>query len=148
MANIAGYGLQIQISASFTFPGVGFTITQLADDSDPFDLPPIQVADKSMGVNGDLLTWTRANPFNVNIAVVPNSKDDINLSILLQANRAGRGKKSVNDIITMTGIYPDGHKITCIQGAITDGMLGNSVASAGRLKTKTYSFTFENVVFV
>jgi len=141
--DISGYGLQLQIVASITFPA-GVTITQFADDADPFDLPSIQIAEKAMGLNGDLIIWAKAQPINVTVSLVPNSPDDINLQILLEANRVGRGKLNIKDDITLTGIYPDNSKITLIGGKITDGMPGNSVASAGRLKSKSYIFTFEN----
>jgi hypothetical protein len=143
MQDISGYGLQVQVRASQTFP-TGISITQFADDSDPFDNPSQQVADKAMGLNGDLLTWSKANPINVTLNVVPGGDDDVNLGILLEANRVGRGKASIQDVITMTGIYPDGRQVTFTSGKITDGMVSNSVASAGRLKTKAYQFTFEN----
>lgn len=142
--NISGFGLQIQLVASNTFPS-GIVISQFADDADPFDIPSIQVADKGMGVNGDLVTWSRATPTSITLSIVPNSEDDTNLSVLLDANRVGRGKRGARDVITMTGIYPDGSSITLTEGAITDGSPGNSVASAGRLKSKSYQFAFENV---
>lgn len=145
MANdISGFGLQIQVVASVTFPS-GFTVSQFADDGDPFDLPSIQIADKAMGLNGDLITWSKANPLPVTLNVIPNSDDDKNLGILFDANRVARGKQSARDVITMTGIYPDGSTITLTPGVITDGMPGNAVASSGRMKSKAYIFAFEGV---
>lgn len=144
MADISGFGLVVNCIASVTFPS-GFPISQFADDGDPFDLPSLQVGDKAMGLNGDLVTWRKANPIAITINVVPNSEDDKNLAILLEANRAGKGKKLANDVITMTAVYPDGKTTTLTAGAITDGMPGNSVASAGRLKSKPYIFAFENI---
>lgn len=142
---ISGFGLQVQVSASNTFPGVGFTVTQFADDSDPFDIPSLQISDKAMGLNGDLIAWSKANPIIITLNVIPSGTDDINLGILLNANRVSRGKSSANDVITMTGVYPSGNIIVLDPGIITDGMIGNSVASAGRLKTKPYIFAFEAV---
>ena len=145
MANdVSGFGLRLRITASRTFPA-GFTVTQFADDADPFDLPSIQVADKAMGLNGDLVTWSKANPINTTVNVIPGSEDDRNLAVLLEANRVGRGKSGARDTITMTGTYPDGRSVTLSQGVITDGMPGNSVASAGRLKSKAYAFAFEGL---
>lgn len=145
MTAIAGHGLKINLIASITFPA-GIILTQFADDSDPFDLPSQQIKDKAMGLNGDILTWSKANPINVTIGIVPKSEDDINLGILFEQNRPGRGKLNVDDIITMVGIYPDGSTINLTNGSITDGMPGDAVASSGRLKSKTYSFSFENVL--
>jgi hypothetical protein len=120
-------------------------LTQFADDADPFDLPSIQVADKAMGLNGDLVVWSRANPINTTVNIIPNTEDDRNLAILLNANRVSRGKNSSRDVITMVGIYPDGRTVTLSNGKITDGAPGISVASAGRMKTKAYQFSFEGL---
>lgn len=143
--DISGFGLQVRLIASRTFPA-GVTLTQFADDADPFDLPSLQIVDKAMGLNGDLVTWSKANPINLTLNVVPGSPDDRNLSILMEQNRVGKGKQSARDTIILTGVYPDGRTITFINGKMTDGMPGNSVASAGRLKSKAYIFTFENKV--
>lgn len=143
--DISGFGLQVRIIATNTFP-TGFTVTQFADDSDPFDLPSIQIADKAMGLNGDLIVWSKASPIMLTLSVVPNSDDDVNLGILAEANRVGKGKSGAQDQIIMTGIYPDGKTITLIGGVLTDAIPANSVASAGRLKSKPYQFAFENKV--
>jgi len=143
MQNISGFGFSVSIIASKTFP-VGLYLTQWADDSDPFDMPALQIADKAMGLNGDLIIWSKANPIDITLSVIPGSFTDINLGILLEANRVGRGKIGARDIITLTASYPAGNFIILQQGAITDGPPSSSVASAGRLKSKSYSFTFEN----
>ncbi len=141
--DISGFGIQVQVFASNTFPA-GINLTQFADDADPFDLPAIQIADKSMGLNGDLITWSKASPVTVTINLISGSEDAINMDVLAEANRMAQGKASARDLITMTGIYPDGRAITLWGGAITNAMPGDSVSSAGRKKSKTYTFLFEN----
>ena len=143
MQNISGFGLADTIVASKTFP-VGLYLTEYADDTDPLDIPSIQIADKAMGLNGDLVIWSKPQPINLVLSVVPGSFTDINLAILLEANRVGRGKIGARDLIQMTVSYPAGNFITLTNGAITDGPPASSVSSAGRLKSKSYSFTFEN----
>lgn len=145
MNNVSGYGFQVNCIASFTFP-TGFSITEFADDSDPFDLPSLQIADTAMGLNGDMIAWSKANPIKVAINVIPGSESDKNLNILLQANRVGRGKTGARDIIIMTCMYPDDTFITLTNGIITDGIPGKPVSSAGRLKTRTYNFAFEAII--
>lgn len=142
--DISGTGVVATIVASVTFPA-GFSVTALADDADGIDVPTVQIADKAMGLNGDLVTWSKANPLLPVLNVIPGSEDDVNLGILLEANRVGKGKVSARDVITMTIAWPNGTIETYTAGKITDGMVGNSVASAGRLKTKPYNFAFENV---
>lgn len=140
--NISGFGGVVNIIASNTFP-VGFPVTQWADDSDPLDFSSIRVADTSMGVNGDLIKWARAAPLPMVLNVIPGSQDDINLQILADANRVGQGKNSADDTITATVVYPDGTVITLTGGALTDAQFGKGISSAGRLKTKSYAFSFE-----
>lgn len=145
MENISGFGLIVNVLASNTFP-VGLLLTEFADDADPFDLPSLQIADKAMGLNGDLIIWSKPNPINVTLNVIAGSFTDANLAVLLEANRVGRGKTGARDVITMTAIYPSGNVLILNSGAITDGIPANSVASAARFKSKSYAFTFENKV--
>lgn len=143
----SGFGLIITLIASNTFP-FGSIITQYSDDVDPFDIPSLQIADKAMGLNGDLITWSKANPIIVSLSVIAGTLSDAQLAILLEANRVGAGKNGANDVITLTGLYPSGNIIQFTKGIITDGMPGSAIASSGRLKTKTYSFAFENKIGV
>ncbi|EKY3117293.1 phage tail fiber protein [Cronobacter turicensis] len=144
MQDVAGFGLQARLIASKTFPS-GFTITAFADDADPFDLPALQINDAAMGLNGDMVVWSKANPISISLAVIPGSDDDKNMAVVFEANRAARGKRPAKDVITLVGIYPNGSTITLTPGVVFDGLPGNSVASAGRLKTKVYNFRFEGM---
>ena len=141
--DITGFGLAIILTASTTFPE-GLTLTEFADDADPLDIASIKIAETAMGLNGDGIKWSRAvmNPMVVNI--IPNSQDDINLAILASSNRVSQGSNNARDIITAVVTYPDGTKITLNNGFITDAPFGTGVASAGRLKTKTYTFAFSS----
>ena len=87
--------------------------------------------------------WKYLHPLNVTLDVIPSSFSDINLAILLEANRPARGKIPALDLITMTIVYPAGNFIVLSGGAITDGMPFSSISSAGRQKSKSYQFTFE-----
>jgi hypothetical protein len=146
MQNISGNGLQVNLIASVTYP-VGILLTQFADDADPLDFPSMQITDKAMGLNGDLIVWTKPQPINVTLNVIAGSFNDQELAILFQANRAGRGKLSARDIINMTVVIPNSAvPLILTNGAITDGIPANSVASSARLKSKSYVFTFENLV--
>jgi len=80
------------------------------------------------------------------ISVIAGSDDDINLAILADNNRVGKGKFPVQDTITLTKVFADGSIEVYANGVITNAPIGTGVASAGRLKTKTYSFAFENKI--
>lgn len=145
MANdITGFGTAISLIASKTYPA-GIAITQLADDADPLDLASVKIADTGMGVNGDLVKWSRAVFRPLTMSVIPGSLDDINLAILASNNSASQGTVNAQDVITITVVYPDGSVITFAKGYITDAPFGNSISSSGRLKTKTYGFVFQSV---
>jgi hypothetical protein len=141
--NISGVGFQIQLVASVTFP-VGITLTQFADDIDPFDIPSVKLAEASMGLNGDLLKASKANPIAITLGMVPAGEDDANLQVLLKANLVGKGKISADDVITLTGTYPNGKVVTLDGGFLSDGIPDDAIASAGRYKSKPYTFQFEN----
>jgi len=143
--DIAGFGLKVRVIASKSFPQ-GITLTQWADDADPFDIPSIKIADTAMGLNGDLITWSKASPLTTTLNVIPDSDDDKNLAVIYENNRVGLGKQSVRDLITLVAMYPSGKTITLSNGKMTDGQAGSGVSSAGRLKTKAYMFAFENKV--
>lgn len=145
MQNISGFGLRVNIIASVTFP-TGITVSQFADDTDPFDLPSLQVADGAMGLNGDLAYWSKANPLKISLGFIPDCLDDSLLQVILNANRVGRGKNSANDIITMTATYASGGFVTLNKGIIVEGPPSSSVSAAGRKKSKVYNFMFENVI--
>lgn len=141
---IGGFGLIVSLIASVTFPA-GLILEAFADDADPFDFPDLQIADIAMGLNGDLLTWSKATPLVNTVSLVPESTDDINMSVLLAANRVGKNLQSAQDVITLTGKYPSGITVTLSNGRLTNGMVSNSIASSGRMKSKPYKFAFQNI---
>lgn len=143
--NISGFGLQVQLIATITFP-FGISITQFADDADPLDLSNMDIAEASMGLNGTLIDWSKAVYVPCSLSLIPGSDDDDNLSTLFSANRVGAGKVSVRDNIIMTLNYPDGSIANLTNGIILNGPPLKSVGSAGRYKSKTYGFAFENYI--
>lgn len=144
MYDISAIGVSVRCIASLTFP-VGFTITEFADDADPFDLPAIDIATPSMNVNGDLVVFSAATPIPITLNVIPGSDADNNLSVIFEANRPGKNKRHAGDIITMVANYPDGSALMLSEGKMTNGVPGNSPASAGRIKSKAFSFAFQNL---
>lgn len=140
----SGFGVRINLRASETFPS-GIDITQFADDTNPIDIPSVQIRDVAMGVNGDMVKWSKGNPIRATIAVIPNSDDDLNLKALAAANRPARGRRAVLDDITIIVIYPDGADVQMLRGTITDAVPSKGVASSGRLQTATYAFAFEDM---
>ena len=141
--DVSGFGLGIHLIASKTYP-VGVPLSAFADDADPMDVPGIELSQVAMGLNGDLIVWSSANPIQVTLNLIPNGAEDLALSVLAERNRVGRGKTSAKDKITLVAVYPDGRIVTFTQGVIVNAPPANSVASAGRYKSKPYQFMFEN----
>ena len=146
--DISGYGLSVIIVATETFPVAGFTITEFADDADPITFEDITTGEVAMGLNGDLVSWTTPNPIVCSVSVIPDSDDDINLSILLEANRSGKGKRAILDRIDLTRALPGSTPVIFTNGKITGGPSSTSVLQSGRKQSKTYTFAFENKVGV
>lgn len=142
--DISATGLSMRCIASNTMPS-GFTVTAFADDADPFDLPAMDIASAAMNVNGDLVTWSAPTPILITINVIAGSEDDNNLGVVFEANRAGKNKQAARDIITLVGVYPDGTSISLSDGKMTNGVPGKSPASGGRIKSKAYTFAFQNL---
>jgi len=144
MKNISGFGLQAQVTASNTFPN-GFTVTEFADDADPLDTPDLDAADTAMGLNGDMIVWTRPQGIEISLNVIPRSQGDTNLDVLLSSNRVAKNKQSARDSVSIVISYPDGSTATMSSGIIISGPMLPQVASAGRLKTRMYRFRFEQI---
>lgn len=147
MTDVSGYGAELRLIANNTFP-IGLGLTQFADDSDPLDVPALPIGDSGMGLNGDLATWTVANPVEITLNLIAGSEDDINVSRLFEANRAGRNKASARDVIILIAIYPSGQIVTLTGGKCISFVPLNAISSEGRLKSKPYVLRFQNIVSV
>lgn len=143
MFNISGYGLTVSLIASNTFP-VGLLLTQWPDDQDALSFPDIEIADGGVGVNGDLIVWSKGAPIRAVISAIPDSPTDLQLALLLSANRVGKNKIGAKDTIQMAVVQGNNNIGTFTQGIIISGSPFNSITSASRMKTKTYNFMFEN----
>lgn len=145
VAEISGSGIEVVVTASPSFP-TGITCRAFADDTDPLDIPDLQIAESAMGVNGDLVTWRTPKPIEINLNIIPNTDEDIALTQLADLNRVAKGKLSVKDIIVMTVNYPDGTSKILANGIIQGYSVMNSITSNGRFKTKNFKFVFENKI--
>jgi hypothetical protein len=145
MSDISAAGVSITLVASKTFPS-GITLTQFASDSDPFDFADVTIAEAEMNVNGEQVTFSTANPVPVTLSLIPDSDDDKNLSILLRENTQSRNHKSVRDVITLTVNYPEGERRTAVEGKMLSGTPSSGVTSGKRKKSKSYGFSFEEIV--
>lgn len=140
--DISATGFSILLKASKTFE-YGFQIDVFADDVDPFDLPVVNAAEAGMDINGNLVSWSAPEPQMMTISVIAGSEADNNLTALLDANTARKGRRHAGDVITIINSYPDGTWAKASGVKIMSGPRGKSVASAGRIKSSTYTFAAE-----
>lgn len=144
MYDTSAIGSSIRCIADKTFPA-GFTISAFADDADPFDLPAVDIATAAMNVNGDLVVYSAPNPIPITVNVIPGSEEDLNLSVIYEANRAGKNKRHAGDVITLVAVYPNGASLALSEGVMTSGQPASSPSNAGRIKSKSFTFTFQNL---
>ena len=145
MHNVSATGIKMRLVASLTFPA-GFDITQFADDGDPLNSENLTIAETAAALNGDLVAWGKPNVIPLTVAVLPDTDEDRNLSILWNVNRVGKNKVAVQDIITLVVTYPNGDQKILSNGVMISGPALNSGSSEGRLKTKEYEFSFESII--
>lgn len=145
MHNVSATGIKMRLVASLTFPA-GFDITQFADDGDPLNSENLTIAETAAALNGDLVAWGKPNVIPLTIAVLPDTDEDRNLSILWNVNRIGKNKVAVQDVITLVVTYPNGDQKILSNGVMISGPALNSGSPEGRLKTKEYEFSFESII--
>ena len=144
MADVSHNGFVCTIAASNTLAGVPFPVTAVPKDTDPFDLPNVDVADMEIGTNGDPISWSVINPIESTIALIPVTDDYEALQLIADANRAEKGKRSARDQITLVRVLPNGETLTA-KGIITNVPVGFSLASSGKIKTPTFKFKWSKV---
>ena len=144
MYNTSSFGVKGNVTASKTFPN-GFSLSAFADDADPLDAADLQVADAAVGVNGDMIVWSRPGMIEITVAVIFGSVDDQNLDALLDANRVAKGKTSANDVCNVSYTYPSGMTVNMGPGIIKSGVIVPKISSNGRIMTRHYVFQFEQV---
>ena len=143
--DVSGLGTSVTFLASKTFP-TGFNITNYMDDSDPFGFDAVDTAGFAMGMNGNLITWSKATPTTVTLNVIPGSDDDLNLDLVAEMNRAQKGRRPIRDVITITVSYGDGSTYTLSGGKLVNYMPGKSYSSEGKGKSKPYKLVFETTL--
>ncbi len=146
MQDTSSVGLLVRLTASVTFP-LGINITAFPEDNDVGVTGSTEIAGHASGINGDLITWCVANGIETQVPVIPNTVDESLMDILFQANRVSKNRFPKKDIINMTVTNP----VTAVSKTYKNGKMLNAPAGYqyggdGRIKTKVYTFVFEDVV--
>ena len=142
MFDVSTTGASVTISSTVTLP-VPVPITHFADDKEPFQIDDQEITGDGMGLNNDLVVYTKPIPVYVKISVVANSPDDIALYTLFEMNKA-TGTTHAFDICDMTILIPNIAKpFRYINGKIKSGPPGPTSSQDGKNQSHTYGFVFE-----
>ena len=139
----------------------GNIVLEFSDEGTPIEIPDIEVASSAMTMNGELVTWTKPNPINFNITVIPGSASDNALRNLLYAGHVGgrKGKPIDQDYVhidtatlEVPSIYTNGivtearsRVFVFTNGRLTAGPMGIGSNAEGKMSPRTYKFVFESV---
>lgn len=143
--DISATGVKLTVFASYTFP-TGFEISEFPADTDPFDSGNIDIAAVAKGINGDVISNLTPATIPFDVSVIPGSEADKNLETLLRVNFINASKIAVHDIVTIVVSYPNGDKVTLLDGSMINGPALKSANSDAAYKTRTYGFMFGNVI--
>ena len=152
MIDVSGRGTGILLTSIPILP-VGLWIDQWPDDTDPFDVPGVDIAEVAMGLNGGLVRWLKAMPITYTLAVLPFSAADRALQLVWDSLRPAQtltigGLLPSVDNLQITLVYPQGIQLTLFDGTMTKGDPAPGLQSSGRLKTKIYEFAFGSIAGV
>lgn len=137
--DISHAGTIITMSASNTFPAP-FPLTYFPDDTDPFSVDDLQIADGAMGTNGHEIYWATGNLASFTISVIPDSPDHLALATIFNDDALRRGKVPARNIITFNRVMPGGNVLRLSRAKMTSGTPFLGMASSGRLQTVSYTF--------
>lgn len=145
MTDISHLGTIVTISASNTTADVPLPLTAFPKDTDPVQVPSQVIGSLEIGTNGDIISWSEATPGELTLAVIPGTADHAFLNQLFIENKAEKGKRAANDIISLTRVMPNGAILAAKDGKIVEGPPAMSQASSGRISTVSYRFMFGKI---
>lgn len=137
-----------------------YTIEHFADDKPPFTIGHAKYNETSSTFRGKMASWKSVPKVLVELSVIPNSKDDVALSNLLNWEKNDPDFQVTRDIelvVQVPRVKPDDPKkksgeyckLTFTSGRIGEAPGGGSYCGAGdtatgdgRLEGKTYQFEF------
>lgn len=147
-ANISAQGISCTVVSTVTFP-YGFSIKEdFPDDVDPITIGNQTVRSSKMLVDGSLYTYITAKPIEVTISVLPGTKSDTNLGVILSASKVQQQLIPLPDSLSLVISYPDGVTATLIMGSMVSGPPARGVSRDGRIKTNQYQMVFQDSVTI
>lgn len=142
MFDVSTTGASVTIKSTVTLP-VPVPITHFADDKEPFQIDDQEITGHGMGINGDLVVYTKPVPVTCSVSVVANSPDDIALYTLFRMNKCTSATHAF-DIVDMSIVIPNIAKpFRYVNGKILAGPPGPTSSNDGKNQSHTYKFVFE-----
>ena len=138
-------GTTMTLFAVPTYP-FGFKIAQFDPGEDPLDIPNVDQATVSMGVNGNVIAYRNPYTITLTFPLVPGSDEDICMMNIAEADRIRWGKASVKNNIQLLVNYPDGKIRTLINGTLTNAPIAYGGATDGRIKLHSFTVVFGSIV--
>jgi len=147
MSDISANGAVVTLQAFPTFGNKPIPLTAWATDTDPFDIPELEILQSEMNINGEMVSWATPKPISVNLALIPGSPDAILMGFLLENNRVGFLKPSTKDVINITVTYPNEKPKVFRMGRISAGTPHPGSSANGKKKPVTFKFVFQGVSY-
>lgn len=138
--------MAVNVSATGAWATIGgVTVTQFADDSQPFSVTNTSTAHTQFDVNGDFVKTRKWGPIEIAISVIGGSEDDYKLWMLLQDTKPGSSKSpaEVKELFNEATLFTGVKKITLKDGMMIDGPDSLNVSQEGRITASTYTFQFK-----
>ena len=143
--DVSSHGTTIVLKTSSTYPA-GLVLSYFAADQQPWEIEPNEVIGVKMGINGDMTKYATCHPVNLMFSLIPNSPDDIAMKLLLARNKAGRGKSSALDDISLVIVTPSLKKpLVVSDGVLRSGNFGAGASNDGSLEGQRYQLSFGSV---
>lgn len=133
-----------------------YTIEHFADDKPAFRVNTTRYNETSKSFRGKMISWKSVPKVVVELSVIPNSKDDVALSKLLNWEK-NKVTREIELVVKIPRVKPDDPKkesgeyimTTFTSGRILDAPgggsdygSGDSATTEGRLEGKTFQFEF------
>ena len=141
--DISGTGTQVRIVASKTLP-IGANISHFAGDGSVFESTGDAIAEMSVGLNGDGISYDKPTMTKVKLIVIPNSPSDLTLQTILKMNTTTSSRASIGDVITIVKTDRSGTKVYA-EGKMLNGPRDNGTDGKGKKSNSTYEFAFTSV---
>lgn len=172
MVDISFQGATLALSCRGLGKGMASTnlLLDFGDEGAPVEIQQTEVVGTSGNFQGTLITWTRYQPIQMDISLIPGSASDMALRALLYATHIGGmgglgviqseaiiesatltvpaiyTKASILGASTVTAGSSGTTKYTFGPGRMTVGSMGQSANSEGKMMMRRYHFVFEGAM--